>query len=281
MRIGTASVRRTAQLLAFDPTISVEPLRGNIDTRLRKARERGLDALVLAACGLDRLGLAERDRPAASGRDDAARGGAGRARAAGARRRGGARRARGDSRRDAAAGRGRARVRRARSAPAASRPSPRITTASGSTALIAAEDGSWVERRERRRPGRARRRAARRVRAAGRVKVIVTRPRAQAQPLVGRLEALGLRGRRVPADRDRSAPPTSRSTAPATSGRSSRARTAPTRSRAARATCPKVAAVGPGTAETLRSHGIEPAFVADGLDRRAGCSPSSRSPRGR
>jgi hydroxymethylbilane synthase len=58
MRIGTASVRRRAQLLALDPTISVEPLRGNVDTRLRKARERGLDALVLAACGLDRLGLA-------------------------------------------------------------------------------------------------------------------------------------------------------------------------------------------------------------------------------
>jgi hydroxymethylbilane synthase len=58
MRIGTASVRRRAQLLAFDPSIVVEPLRGNIDTRLRKARERGLDALVLACCGLDRLGLA-------------------------------------------------------------------------------------------------------------------------------------------------------------------------------------------------------------------------------
>jgi hydroxymethylbilane synthase len=57
MRIGTASVRRRAQLLALDPSISVEPLRGNVDTRLRKARERGLDALVLAACGLDRLGL--------------------------------------------------------------------------------------------------------------------------------------------------------------------------------------------------------------------------------
>ena len=57
MRIGTASVRRKAQLLAFEPTISVEPLRGNVETRLRKARERALDALVLAACGLDRLGL--------------------------------------------------------------------------------------------------------------------------------------------------------------------------------------------------------------------------------
>jgi hydroxymethylbilane synthase len=60
MRIGTASVRRRAQLLALDPTISVEPLRGNVDTRLRKAFERGLDALLLAACGLDRLGLADR-----------------------------------------------------------------------------------------------------------------------------------------------------------------------------------------------------------------------------
>src|SRR5207237_843180 len=58
MRIGTASVRRKAQLLALEPTVSVEPLRGNVETRLRKARERGLDALVLAACGLDRLGLA-------------------------------------------------------------------------------------------------------------------------------------------------------------------------------------------------------------------------------
>jgi hydroxymethylbilane synthase len=58
MRIGTASVRRRAQLLALEPTLSVEPLRGNVDTRLRKRRERGLDAVVLAACGLDRLGLA-------------------------------------------------------------------------------------------------------------------------------------------------------------------------------------------------------------------------------
>ncbi|HET8812734.1 MAG TPA: hydroxymethylbilane synthase [Gaiella sp.] len=57
MRIGTASVRRRAQLLALEPTLSVEPLRGNIDTRLRKRAERGLDAVVLAACGLDRLDL--------------------------------------------------------------------------------------------------------------------------------------------------------------------------------------------------------------------------------
>jgi hydroxymethylbilane synthase len=58
MRVGTASARRKAQLLALEPTLSIEPLRGNIDTRLRKRSERGLDAVVLAACGLDRLGLA-------------------------------------------------------------------------------------------------------------------------------------------------------------------------------------------------------------------------------
>src|SRR5436305_7223354 len=58
MRVGTASIRRRAQLLALEPTLSIEPLRGNVDTRLRKRRERGLDAIVLAACGLDRLGLA-------------------------------------------------------------------------------------------------------------------------------------------------------------------------------------------------------------------------------
>jgi hydroxymethylbilane synthase len=59
MRIGTASIRRRAQLLALQPELQIEPLRGNIDTRLRKRGERGLDAVVLAACGLDRLGLAD------------------------------------------------------------------------------------------------------------------------------------------------------------------------------------------------------------------------------
>jgi hydroxymethylbilane synthase len=57
MRIGTASVRRRAQLLALEPKLSIESLRGNVDTRLRKRGERGLDAVVLAAAGLDRLGL--------------------------------------------------------------------------------------------------------------------------------------------------------------------------------------------------------------------------------
>jgi hydroxymethylbilane synthase len=57
LRIGTASVRRRAQLLAIEPSLAIEPMRGNIDTRLRKRGERGLDAIVLAACGLDRLNL--------------------------------------------------------------------------------------------------------------------------------------------------------------------------------------------------------------------------------
>ncbi|MBD0291291.1 MAG: hydroxymethylbilane synthase [Thermoleophilia bacterium] len=56
MRIGTASARRKAQLLALEPDVSVLPLRGNVDTRLRKRDERGLDAIVLASAGLVRLG---------------------------------------------------------------------------------------------------------------------------------------------------------------------------------------------------------------------------------
>src|SRR5205085_5127660 len=58
MRVGTASVRRRAQLLALEPSLPIEPLRGDIDTRLRKRGERGLDAVVLAACGLERPALA-------------------------------------------------------------------------------------------------------------------------------------------------------------------------------------------------------------------------------
>jgi hydroxymethylbilane synthase len=57
MRVGTASVRRRAELLGLEPSLSVEPLRGNVETRLRKRGERGLDAVVLAVCGLERLGL--------------------------------------------------------------------------------------------------------------------------------------------------------------------------------------------------------------------------------
>jgi hydroxymethylbilane synthase len=58
LRVGTASARRRAQLLALEPGLVIEPLRGNVDTRLRKRRERGLDAIVLGAAGLERLGLA-------------------------------------------------------------------------------------------------------------------------------------------------------------------------------------------------------------------------------
>src|SRR6188508_913371 len=51
-------MRRRAELLALRPDLLVEPVRGNVDTRLRKRSERGLDAVLLAACGLDRLGIA-------------------------------------------------------------------------------------------------------------------------------------------------------------------------------------------------------------------------------
>jgi hydroxymethylbilane synthase len=58
-RVGTSSVRRRAQLLAFRPDIEVVPLRGNVDTRLRRWRDGELDAIVLAAAGLARLGIDE------------------------------------------------------------------------------------------------------------------------------------------------------------------------------------------------------------------------------
>jgi hydroxymethylbilane synthase len=55
-RVGTASLRRRAQLLATRPDLRVEELHGNVDTRLRKLEEGELDAIVLAAAGLRRLG---------------------------------------------------------------------------------------------------------------------------------------------------------------------------------------------------------------------------------
>ena len=58
-RIGTASIRRAAALRSLRPDLQIESLRGNVETRLRKRRERGLEGIVLAACGLDRLGLAD------------------------------------------------------------------------------------------------------------------------------------------------------------------------------------------------------------------------------
>jgi hydroxymethylbilane synthase len=58
-RVGTASLRRRAQLLAARPDLRVEELRGNVDTRLRRLAEGDLDAIVLAAAGLRRLGREE------------------------------------------------------------------------------------------------------------------------------------------------------------------------------------------------------------------------------
>jgi hydroxymethylbilane synthase len=59
-RIGTSSLRRKLQLLAARPDVDVVPIRGNVDTRLRKAETGDVDAVVLARAGLVRLGLAER-----------------------------------------------------------------------------------------------------------------------------------------------------------------------------------------------------------------------------
>ncbi len=59
-RIGTSSLRRSAQLLHQRPDLCIEPLRGNLDTRLKKLTTTDLDAIVLAAAGLRRLGLADR-----------------------------------------------------------------------------------------------------------------------------------------------------------------------------------------------------------------------------
>ena len=60
--VGTSSLRRVVQLMARRPDLQIEPLRGNLDTRLRKLDEGGFDAIVLAAAGLKRLGLASRIR---------------------------------------------------------------------------------------------------------------------------------------------------------------------------------------------------------------------------
>jgi hydroxymethylbilane synthase len=59
-RAGTSSLRRAAQLRALRPDLMVEPLRGNLDTRLRKLDEGQYDAIVLAAAGLKRMGWAHR-----------------------------------------------------------------------------------------------------------------------------------------------------------------------------------------------------------------------------
>jgi hydroxymethylbilane synthase len=58
--VGTSSLRRTLQLLELRPDLQVQPLRGNLDTRLRKLDEGQFAGIVLAAAGLKRLGMSER-----------------------------------------------------------------------------------------------------------------------------------------------------------------------------------------------------------------------------
>src|SRR5581483_1723954 len=58
-RVGTSSLRRQAQLKALRPDLQIHPLRGNVDTRLRKLSEGAYDAIILAAAGLNRLGKTE------------------------------------------------------------------------------------------------------------------------------------------------------------------------------------------------------------------------------
>src|SRR5581483_9585692 len=55
--IGTSSLRRAAQILSLRPDLRTAPLRGNVDTRLRKALDGQYDAIILAGAGLTRLGL--------------------------------------------------------------------------------------------------------------------------------------------------------------------------------------------------------------------------------
>jgi hydroxymethylbilane synthase len=57
-RVGTASLRRQAQLLRYRPDLRIVPVRGNVNTRIRKLHAGEVDALVLAVCGLERLGEA-------------------------------------------------------------------------------------------------------------------------------------------------------------------------------------------------------------------------------
>jgi hydroxymethylbilane synthase len=59
-RVGTSSLRRAAQLLYKRPDLNIQPLRGNLDTRLKKLTTTDLDAIVLATAGLNRLGFTQR-----------------------------------------------------------------------------------------------------------------------------------------------------------------------------------------------------------------------------
>jgi hydroxymethylbilane synthase len=58
-KIGTSSMRRKAQLLAFRKDLTIVPLRGNVDTRLRKLRDENLDGIILAHAGVKRMGFGD------------------------------------------------------------------------------------------------------------------------------------------------------------------------------------------------------------------------------
>lgn len=58
-KVGTASLRRQAQLLSIRPDLQIEMLRGNVDTRLRRLKDGDFDAILLACSGLNRLGLSD------------------------------------------------------------------------------------------------------------------------------------------------------------------------------------------------------------------------------
>jgi hydroxymethylbilane synthase len=57
--VGTSSLRRASQILSIRPDVEIKPIRGNIDTRLRKLKEENFDAIVLAAAGLKRMGWSD------------------------------------------------------------------------------------------------------------------------------------------------------------------------------------------------------------------------------
>lgn len=67
--VGTSSLRRQCQLIARRPDLRIQPLRGNVNTRLRKLDEGEYDAIILAAAGLKRLGFGERIRASISSDD--------------------------------------------------------------------------------------------------------------------------------------------------------------------------------------------------------------------
>ena len=59
-RVGTSSLRRSAQILHYRPDLKIVPLRGNLDTRIRKLESIDIQAIVVAAAGLKRIGLADK-----------------------------------------------------------------------------------------------------------------------------------------------------------------------------------------------------------------------------